>query len=234
MSIARFVARACAVASFSILVSNIGCSSSDDAASSEDEAIEGSTQAYSGVVPDMNALEDEWNGAPKSWAQPESEGVFGLQNFGYCGATAAANLLRWYGREVTPRKAIDDGCWSWIGTRPKQLAYYLQSKHADLGCQLSRMTWDADALKGIRNGLRGGRPFAIVFMTGALNAHWVTVVGVEGEGRDPKIIVASWGRYYWLQWSKLQPAWRNSYNGPYPFIMCRDRSPHAGVIKVDG
>jgi hypothetical protein len=233
MSIVRIAARAFAVAALVTLAAS-ACTSADSTETEEEDQVEGNAQAYSGVVPDMNVIGPSWNGAPASSAQPESEGVFGLENFGYCGATAASNLLRWYGKEVTPRKAIDDGCWSWIGTRPKQLAYYLQSKHPELGCSLGKMTWNADALAGVRNGLRGGRPIVIVFMTGALNAHWVTIVGVEGTGPDPKIIVASWGKYYWVQWSKLQPAWRGSYNGPYPFVMCRDQSPHAGKLKVEG
>ncbi len=208
-----------------------GCASTIEGEEEEEEVAE-TEEAYTGRLAEMVRIGSSYPGAPRSWEQPPSEGIFG-QN-GYCGATAAANLLSWYGKNVSPRNAIDDGCWSYIGTRPITLARYLQNHHASLGCSLGRMSWNADALTGVRNSLREGRPLVVVFMTGRLEAHWVTIMGVRGRGDDPKLVVMSWGGFYTVQWSDFREAWRAGYSGPYPYIQCTKQSPLASNLRVDG
>jgi len=191
----------------------------------------GSTEsAYSGPIPDMVGISAPAD-AVASWAQPDSEGTF--DQYGYCGATAASNLLRWYGKEVSPSSAIDDGCWSYIGTRAPTLAAYLKRHHSELGCSYETLGFYDDGLATLRQSLEAGRPVIVQFMTGSLNAHWVTVIGVQGAGDDPQIVVMSWAGFYTLQWSRLQDAWRRAWGGYYPHIVCDSVSPLATAIHVD-
>lgn len=191
----------------------------------------GSTEsAYSGPIPDMVSISAPPD-AVGSWHQPDSEGTF--DQYGYCGATAAANLLRWYDKEVSPQTAIDDGCWSWIGTTASDLGEYFEENHSELGCSYKTLDFYADSLATLRDSLSAGKPVIIQFMTGSLNAHWVTAIGVQGAGADPKIVVMSWGGFYTLQWSKLQDAWRRAWGGYYPYIICDAVSPKASALHVD-
>jgi hypothetical protein len=196
-------------------------------ASTTGEAIDFSEQALA-TYPVLEAV-DRPAGAPFAWGQPASEGYFG--QYGYCGATAAANLLRWYDREVSPESAIADGCWSAIGTFPSDMSAYLRKHHASLDCYYQAMWLTSDALAGLRDALAVGRPVIIMYMTDALNAHWVTVTGVHGTNDDPDIIVMSYGAYWKLRWSALKSAWRNAYGGPYPYVMCNASSPHAASLE---
>jgi hypothetical protein len=176
--------------------------------------------AYTGRIPEMTEI-DRPPGAPDSWDQPDSEGWF--NQYGYCGATAASNLLRVYGREVAPRTAIDDGAWSWIGTRPATLAAYLRRHHADLACALRTAPSAEAALSTLRERTATGTPVIVLFMTGRMNAHWVTVLGVDGTGDRARVLAMSWGSYYAITWSDLADAWRAGYGGPYPHIVCAPR-----------
>ncbi len=206
------------------------CASVEDDAQGEET--EQTDQAYSGPVPDLYGTSAPRN-APRSWPQPPSEGAFGKN--GYCGATAAANTLAWYGRNVSPRQAIDDGCWSFIGTKPQHLAAYMQDKHADLGCSYQRFNRNGDALAYVKSILRSGRPLMIEYMVGGLNAHWVTVVGVRGQGRDTNLIVMSDGGYYTAKWETMNDAWKNGWGGPFPHVVCNApvRGPRAQGLTVE-
>lgn len=209
----------------------IACSAStndgDDSVESHggDNAAE---EAITRAAVPMNKIERP-AGVPASWDQPPSEGSFG--QYGYCGATAAANLLRWYDREVSPRQAIDDGCWSSVGTRPATLAAYFRKHHPELGCELTQVPGGADALSLLKYDLMLGRPTILLFMTGGLNAHWVTAIGVDAKGPNPNVLVESWGKYYAIPWAKLEPAWRAAYGGPYPHLTCEAKSPHASALR---
>jgi hypothetical protein len=195
--------------------------------STTEEEIDTTAQAI-GTYPALEAI-DRPSGAPPPWDQPPSEGTFG--QYGYCGATAAANLLLWYGRTVSPTRAIEDGCWSAIGTFPGDMAAYLKKHHASLDCYYQWMWPWSDALAGLRNALAVGRPVIVEFMTDTFNAHWVTVTGIRGGGDDPDVIVMSWGRYHKIRWSTLKSAWRNAYGGPYPYVMCNASSPRADALE---
>jgi hypothetical protein len=230
MSRARACARLGAIA-IALLLSGSGCASTEEEEAVGEDVGE-ANEAYTGRVAEMKRIGRSYPGAPASWAQPDSDGTFDEK--GYCGATAAANLLRWYQKDVSPDQAIADGCWSVIGTRPATLARYLQKHHASLGCALHKMDRDADALAGVRASLRAGKPLVVLFMTGYLNAHWVTIMAVEGRGPDPNLVVMSWAGFYRIKWSEFQAPWRAAYSGPYPHIQCSARSPLADKIRVDG
>lgn len=206
------------------------CGASDSSPEDGIEVGESSEAAYTGTLASLTPTAAP-PGAPGSWAQPDSEGILG-QN-GYCGATAAANLLHWYDREIAPRQAIEGGCWSYIGTRAAQLGKYMKTTYPELGCKYGTMAYDADALANLRAALAAGRPVAVEFMTGALNAHWVTVVGVRGAGEQPQLVVMSWGRFYSASWSDFKDAWRRAWGGYYPYVMCEAVSPRAAALFTE-
>lgn len=194
----------------------------------QEEEPQGTTNAaFTGRIPEMVETTAP-RGAPRSWQQPDSEGLFG--RFGYCGATAAANLLGWYRQNVSPRQAIDGGCWSNIGTLPSSIANYLSTSFPDLGCAAGTLPYEADSLASLRNAVGRGHPVLIEFMTGGLDAHWVTVIGFQGAGNNPKVVVMSWGGFYTIQWDALQDAWRHAWGGYYPYIICRAVSPMRSAL----
>lgn len=193
------------------------------------DPVDDTSSAYTGPIPDMIGTTAPAD-AVASWNQPDSEGYF--DQYGYCGATAAANLLRWYGSETSPRDAIDNGCWSYIGTRAPTLAAYLKKAHPELGCQYKTLGFYDDAFATLRHALESGHPVVLEFMTGKLNAHWVTAIGIQSADHDPKIVVMSWGGYYTLEWSKLQDAWRRAWGGYYPYIACDATIANASALHV--
>jgi hypothetical protein len=225
-----FLVRAAALAA--IATCALACTASDaDSADDEDNASATSGEsAFTGAIPSLVRTRQP-AGTPASWPQPPSTGI--VEQNGYCGATAAANLLSWYGREVSPATAIDQGCWSYVGTRPETVEAFLDHHHADLGCSYEKLPATADALGWLRGTLTAGKPVVVEFMTGELNAHWVTIVGVQGTGYDPKIVLMSWGRYYTTQWSLFEGAWRHAWGGAYPHVTCSAASPRAGALHVD-
>jgi hypothetical protein len=207
------------------------CGASDADPSSEEESAGASSEAaFTGVIPSLGRAKPPAD-MPASWDQPDSTGVLG-QN-GYCGATAAANLLRWYGREVSPADAIENGCWSYVGTRPETIGAYFANHQPDLGCRYEKLPETADALGYLRTTLAAGKPVIVEFMTGALNAHWVTVVGVYGKGADPKLVVMSWGHYYMTQWSLFEGAWRHAWGGAFPHVACDAVSTLAHALYIN-
>ncbi len=198
----------------------------------DDDAVEQTEQAYSGPVPGLEGTRAPRN-APSVWPQPPSEGLFG--QYGYCGATAAANTLAWYGPRVSPRQAIDNGCWSAIGTTPSHLAQYMQNNHGDLGCSYERFDRNGDALGYLKSLLTAGRMVMIQYMVGRLNAHWVPVVGVRGRGTNTRLVVMSDGGYYTAEWEKMKEAWKNGWGGPFPHVVCNARvtGPRAQGLWVE-
>jgi len=220
------VVRALTLAAIAIAIA--ACGANDTTGDDADNG-EASTEAYTGTIATLVRTPAP-PGMPGSWDQPDSEGILG-QN-GYCGATAAANLLHFYGKEVSPRQAIDAGCWSWVGTTATDLARYFKKSFPELGCYRGRMPWDADALQNLRNALAIGKPVAVQFMTGALNAHWVTVVGVHGEGEHPELVVMTWGHFAKVKWDDFKDAWRHAWGGYYPYVMCEAVSPNAKALFI--
>jgi hypothetical protein len=192
-----------------------------------EDDVEETTEAYSGTIATLVDTPTP-RGAPTSWAQPDSEGILG-QN-GYCGATAASNLLGWYNLRVSPREAIDGGCWSYIGTTASRLATYLRTTHPQLGCARGTLGFDDDALGALRGAIGSGHPVIVQFMTGSLNAHWVTVVGIRGAGSNPQLVVMTWGKFMTVRWADFQDSWRRAWGGYYPHVMCSAVSPRATAL----
>jgi hypothetical protein len=221
---AAVVVTTCAVAC------SAGGDGDSDLAADDAPNASSSESAFSGALPSLRPVKplSSW---PKVWDQPASTGV--VEQNGYCGAAAAANLFRWYGREVSPHDAIARGCWSYVGTMAETLGSFVERDQPDLGCRYEKLPGVSDPLAWVRSRLTEGKPIIVQFMTGGLNAHWVTVVGVFGKGADPKLILTSWGRYYEAQWSGFEDAWRNAWGGPFPHITCDAVSPFARVMRID-
>lgn len=160
------------------------------------------------------------------WPQPPAEGIFG-QN-GYCGATAVANLLRLYRIEKSPRTAVDEGCWSLIGTTVSDMVAYLDDKHGDLGCSRRYVGAGRSALDVLREHLRSNRPTIVLFKDGRIVSHYVVVVGVTRDGSDPWVEYMDSGSYYRSRWSDLEPRWSSVYGMGYPMIACDRPSRYTG------
>lgn len=130
---------------------------------------------------------------------------------------------------MSPPDAIARGCRSYVGT----LGAFVERDQPDLGCRYEKLPIGSDALPWGRSTLAHGKPIVVEFMTGSLNAHWVTIVSELGKGADPKLIFTSWGRYYEARWSVFDDAWRDAWGGPYPHVTCTAASPFARVMRVD-
>lgn len=154
---------------------------------------------------------------PDPWEQPG-----GTLLDGKCGLTAVSNMLRLYGKEVSP-KSIDKSTYrSWgPGLRRDKFAEDMNRLSKSKSFE-SRAIKKGDALGTLRGHLDAGRPVAIMYMTGRVSAHWVVVCKVEADG---SLIVQSWGRYYRVAWSEIQGPWRRGYGGDYPHVVGKGPSP---------
>jgi hypothetical protein len=220
--------RALALATCTVTVAACGATDATEEEGEDDTAEVAADSAYTGSLATLKDTPAP-PGMPKSWAQPDSEGIF--SQYGYCGATAAANLLGFYGKNVSPQQAIDGGCWSHIGTTASRLGKYMKA-YPELGCWNGRMAYDADALGNLRTALAGGRPVIVQFMTGKVEAHWVTIVGVRGEGDHPEVVMMTWGKYKTAKWDDFKDAWRRGWGGYYPYVMCQAASPMKSALFV--
>jgi len=160
-------------------------------------------------------------GMPEPWDQPASTGWFGMN--GKCGPTAVANMLRLYGREVSPAQAEGEGVRWIIGTTTWRIRRYFDSHQADLGCTFEQ---PEDGAAFLRQELGAGHPVMIMYNVeeGHLQAHWVTAVALEGSGDDEHAIVMSWGRYYKMPLAPLVEAWRRVYGRRHPAVVCDQAS----------
>lgn len=156
-------------------------------------------------------------GMPEVWDQPDSTGW--LEERGKCGPTAVANTLRLYGIEVSPKDADRDGVHWVVGSRGIIVEKYLVDHHPRLGCSLEH---PQDGAAFLREKVAGGHPVMVWYNTagGFLQSHWVTVVGVRGEGANEAAIVMTWGGYYTIPMAKLVKAWRNVYWIRHPSVVC--------------
>jgi hypothetical protein len=126
-----------------------------------------------------------------SWDQPDSDGVCGY--WGYCGPTAASNIVSMVcGGSICPRD-LADTCFSWApGTTPANLARALSEVP---GCG----TWEAcaydldhpDPLSELERSL----PVPVLLdWKGNTVMHWVTVVGVQRQTGVCRVTFNHWGR----------------------------------------
>lgn len=208
------MARVLTVFCIGLLASACGAATDDDMdeeRAATTEALQSPGLANADMVPVKTP-----RGMPEVWDQPDSTGVF--EERGKCGPTAVANLLKLYGKEVSPAQADKDGVNWLVGTRGINVRDYLQRKHPSLGCTLEH---PEDGAAFLRRELDAGHPVMVWFNTsGLLQSHWVTVVGHLGAGANEIAIVMSWGRYYKVAMPKLVEAWENVYWIRHPSIVC--------------
>ncbi len=195
-----------------------------------DELVGESTEAYSGTLATLVATTAP-RGAPGPWAQPDSEGLVG--QYGYCGATAAANLLAWYNLHVSHarRSTAAAGASSAPPPRGSARTWAPRTPSSVAREERCRGTRTPSVLFAVRSP--PGRPVIVQFMTGALDAHWVTVVGIRGAGNSPDLVVMSWGKLHDREVVRLPGRVAKSVGRLLPArdvqrrVPTRGRDPHA-------
>jgi len=140
---------------------------------------------------------------------------------GKCGVTGVANMLRLYGIEKDPKDIDKSQYRSWgFGLGASKFAEDMTALGD--GKKFSARQIDdskEDPLKVLRDNLAAGKPVAICYMTGRLEAHWVVVTGVN-EGQDgPQLTVMSSGNYFTMKWNEVKYQWSRGWGGPYPYIV---------------
>jgi len=201
----------------------LSCASTVD---EPDDVVQESEAALgpSGTIP----FEDVPRSFPvRPWEQPPDEGWFG--QYGYCGPTAVANLLRLYGIEKSPRTAIDEGCWSYVGTTPGTMQRYLRREHGDLGCD-RRVVGGLDPLEVLRVLLDADHPPIVLFKNGRLMGHWVVVIGVSVDARGAWVEYMEDGAYHKSSWAELEPRWSSVYGMRYPLIACAAKARYRNYL----
>jgi len=126
-----------------------------------------------------------------SWDQPDSEGPGGY--YGYCGPTAASNLLANMCGYLVPPSRLAECCFGLgPGTNPRALVETLNGLH-DCGrwavCHSDVL--DGDPLDTLFEQLPAA---ALLDWDGALELHWVTVVDVHRTGGSCQVVYNHWGR----------------------------------------
>ena len=124
-----------------------------------------------------------------SWEQPPSKGVGGY--YGYCGPTAAANLVtNECGHRITPITfaAVSFG-WG-PGTSPRSLVRTLnQMGRCGYWSLCGHDEGDFDVFRSLENNL----PAATLMDWSIKGMHWVTVVAIHREPRC-EVVFNHWGR----------------------------------------
>lgn len=161
-------------------------------------------------------LPDVWNHPPATWAD------------GKCGITGVANMLRLYGVERDPAGLDTSDHQNWgPGLRMSQFGANMNDCCG--GKKFKSCTIDSDKedpYKVLKGHIDQGKPVAIEYMTGALNAHWVVVTGIKEGGKEgPELTVQSWGRYYKVKWNDIKSNWERGWGGPYPHVVGDEPSP---------
>ena len=157
---------------------------------------------------------------PDPWSHPESSAMDGK-----CGITGVSNMLRLYGAEKSPGEldTFENRSWG-FGMRADKFAENLS---AQSGKKFTARKIDdgGDALDTLRQSIKDGKPVAIQYMTGPLDAHWVVVTGVSEDKANPKLTVQSWGEYHQVSWKNIEDQWKRGYGGPYPYVCGDESSP---------
>lgn len=158
---------------------------------------------------------------PKPHGQPS-----GSYLDGKCGVTAAANLLKLYGKNHSPSDldTFDNRSWG-PGMRADKLAE-VTTDHADQTFLSLTIPPGVDALKVLRGLVNSGKPVAIQYLVYeelSTNAHWVVVTDIDNS-KDPKIRMMSWGKYIEMEWSVLKDQWERAWGGPYPYVVGEEPS----------
>ncbi|NJL99049.1 MAG: hypothetical protein HC924_09655 [Synechococcaceae cyanobacterium SM2_3_2] len=161
---------------------------------------------------------------PDTWDQP-----CGTLMDGKCGLTAVANMLRWYGAEISPKSLDKRRYRSWgPGLRRDKFAEDMNQLWPGSGFQSRDIPNGYCPLRILRGHINAGRPVAINYMTNSLAAHWVVVVQVSDEEDNPLLVVQSGGGYHQTRWLDIQDAWRRGWGGEYPHVVGSQPAAHLG------
>ena len=115
------------------------------------------------------------DGETISWSEPNAEGIGGY--FGFCGPTAAANLVANRCRQTVSPRTFATESFSWgPGTTPERLANALNSLgQCGTWAQCQTTADGADPLAQMAEHL----PVGVLVTWTARSLHWVTVVAVN-------------------------------------------------------
>ena len=123
-----------------------------------------------------------------SWEQPPSKGIGGY--YGYCGPTAAANLVtNVCGHRITPMTFADESFGLGPGASPNKLSHALN----ELGCcgEWSVCQHDPEEVD-VFEALQQSLPAAVMLNWSSRSMHWVTVMKVE-YSPICRVIYNHWG-----------------------------------------
>ncbi len=179
-------------------------------------------------IPEMHIMPD----GTLSWEQPDSSGTFGYN--GYCGETAAANIISML-RFPTSPDVVKDTCQdSTPGTLPSTIADYLTT---EMGVQWSIYNLRAYyAFRDLKTALdhgtliaeNGNSPVAVLIkIKGKKAYHWITVVDIDD---NDNVIYNEYGKQeiiskkdFMVLWSfhGITSIWRSTLRrvGVVPFTM---------------
>jgi hypothetical protein len=132
-------------------------------------------------------------------------------------------MLRFYGVEKDPKDLDKDGeSDSTPGMRAGTVAKNISKVS---GKKFEAKSISGDALSTLRGYLNEGKPVAVLYMTGVLEAHWVVVTNVE-DGKDGTVLtLQSWGDWYTVKWTDFEYQWKRGWGGPYPHVVGDEASP---------
>ena len=139
-----------------------------------------------------------------SWDQPSSDGVNGY--YGYCGPTAASNLLANACGVMLPPRSLAEACFGiGPGTTPSALVGALNDIE---GCG----HWVIDHANASENDpletLHRRRPVAVLLdWQGALDLHWITLVDVVRTGGSCHVVYNHWGRQDRMDCNEFVERW---------------------------
>ena len=126
-----------------------------------------------------------------SWDQPTSDGVNGY--YGYCGPTAASNLMANVCGVMKAPRDVSDMCFSWTpGTTPGNLVYALNAVgHCGRWAVCQPSPQDADVLGTVAEQLPVA---ALLDWDGSGTLHWITLVDINRTGGRCKVVFNHWGK----------------------------------------
>lgn len=162
----------------------------------------------------LNPIEKPDPNLPDAWNHPPSTTMDGK-----CGITGVSNMLRFYGCENAPGDIDTFSRRSWgPGMRADKFAENL-TELSGKDFHSRSIENGKDPLDTLKEYIKDKKPVAIMYMTGAADAHWVVVTNVT-DGKDgAKLTVQSWGQYHEVTWKDLQAQWKRGYGGPYPHVV---------------
>ena len=140
--------------------------------------------------------------ATYSWEQPPSEGVGGY--YGYCGPTAAANLVtNICGHRITPMRFADESFGVGPGTSPNALSHALN----EIGCCGEWSVCKHNVLKvDVFQELQKNLPAAVMLNWSARSMHWITVMQVNYTPRC-QVIYNHWGGQATMECNEFLERW---------------------------